>query len=75
MLTDVRAFPADVPAFGLRPARVAAFGFAPAFVLAPMGMFFEGLNRKFTPDRADDPFALVLGAVAAEPVLALWLDR
>lgn len=73
--TDVLAVPADAAAFGLRPERVPALGFACAFVFVPAGTFFDGRTVTARPDRGAEPFALVLGVVATEPGLALWVDR
>lgn len=73
--TDVLAVPADAAAFGLRPERVPALGFACAFVFVPAGTFLDGRTVTARPDRGAEPFALVLGVVATEPGLALWVDR
>jgi hypothetical protein len=73
--TDVLAVPADEAAFGLRPERVPASGFACPFVFAPAGTFFDGRAVTARPDRGAEPFALVLGVVATDPGLALWVDR
>ena len=72
---EVPAFPADAAAFGLRPERVPALGFVDAFVFADAGAFFDGFTVTARPDRGAEPFALVLGVVATDPDLALWVDR
>jgi hypothetical protein len=73
--TDVPAFPADAAVFGLRPECVPALGFVDAFVFADAGAFFDGFTVTARPDRGVEPFALVLGVVATDPDLALWVDR
>jgi hypothetical protein len=73
--TDVLAVPADAAAFGLRPERVPALGCACAFVFVPAGTFFDGFTVTARPDRGAEPLALVLGAAATDPDLALWVDR
>jgi hypothetical protein len=50
-------------------------GFACAFVFDDAGTFFDRFIVTAMPDRGDEPFALVLGAVATDPGLALGLDR
>ena len=73
--TDVLAVPADAAVFGLRPEPVPALGFACAFVFVPAGTFFDGFTVTARPDRGAEPLALVLGAAATDPDLALWVDR
>ena len=72
---DVFAVPADAAAFGLRPGRVPALGCVCAFVFVPAGTFFDGFTVTARPDRGAEPLALVLGAAATDPDLALWVDR
>ena len=74
-LTDVLAVPADAAVFGLRPELVPALGFAFVFVFADAGAFFDGFTVTARPDRGAEPLALVLGAAATDPDLALWVDR
>jgi hypothetical protein len=75
VFTDVLAVPADAAVFGLRPEFVPALGFACAFVFDDAGTFFDGFTVTARPDRGAEPLALVLGVVATDPDLALWVDR
>jgi hypothetical protein len=75
IFTDELEVPPDALAFGLPPERVPALGLADVFVLDDAGMFFDPFMVTVTPDRGAEPFARAFGVVAAEPDLALGLDR